>query len=74
MGKISSIISSHNKNILNPVSNTEYGCNCRSEESCPLQNKCVAPKIMYRADVKNLTSDEKSFTLELQKHPLKHVR
>ena len=43
---ISSIISSHNKNILNPVSNTKYGCNCRSKESCPLQNKCLIPKIM----------------------------
>ena len=59
MGDISSIISSHNKNILNPVSNTEYGCNCRSKESCPLQSKCLTPKIVYRADVKDLTNDEK---------------
>ena len=59
MGNISSIISSHNKNILNPVSNTEYGCNCRSKESCSLQNKCLTTKIVYRADVKNLTNDEK---------------
>ena len=58
MSKIS-IISSHNKNILNPVSNTEYGCNCRSKESCSLQNKCLTTKIVYRADVKNLTNDEK---------------
>ena len=53
MGNISSIISSHNKNILNPISNTVYGCNCRSQESCPLQNKFLTPKIVYRADVKN---------------------
>ena len=58
MGNISSIISAHNKNILNPVSNTEYGCNYRSKESCPLQNKCLTPKIVYQADVKNLTNDE----------------
>ena len=44
MGNISFIISSHNKNISNPVSNTEYGCNCRSKESCPLQNKYLTPK------------------------------
>ena len=37
MGNISSIISSHNKNILNPGSNAGYGCNCRSKESCPPQ-------------------------------------
>ena len=28
---------------------------------------------MCRADVKNLTNDEKKFPLELQKHPLKKV-
>ena len=48
MGNISSIILSHNKNILNPVSNTEYGCNYRSKESYPLQNKCLTPKIVYK--------------------------
>ena len=63
MGNISSIISSHNKNILNPISNTQYGCNCRSKESCPLQHKCLTPKIVYRADVKNLANDEKKFYL-----------
>ena len=54
MGNISSVILSHNKNILNPVSNTEYGCNCRSKESFPLQNKCLTTKIVYRTDVKNV--------------------
>ena len=73
MDNISSIIQSHNKNILSPVSNTKYGSNCRSKESCPLQNKCLTPKIVYRADVKNVTNDKKRFTLELQKHPLKNV-
>ena len=33
MGNISTIISSHNKNILNPVSNTEYDCNCRFKKT-----------------------------------------
>ena len=61
MGNISSIILSNHKNILNPVLNTEYGCNCRSKESCPLQNKCLTPKIVYRADVRNLTNDAKNF-------------
>ena len=59
MANISSILSLHKKNILNPVSNTEYGCNCRSKESWPQQNKFLAPKIVYRADVKNLTNHEK---------------
>ena len=63
MGNISSILSSHNKNILDPVSNTKYGCNCRSKESFPLQNKCLTPKILHRADVKNLTNNEKKVLL-----------
>ena len=71
MGNISSIISSHNKNILNPVSNTEYGCNCRSKESYPLQNKCLTPKIVYQADVKNLTNDERNFYLVVTETPFK---
>ena len=58
MGNISSIISAHNKNILNPVSNTEYGCNCRSKESCSLQNKCLTPKTVYLPDIKSLTNNE----------------
>ena len=71
MGNISSIISSHNKNILNPVSNKEYGCNCGPKESCPLQNKCLTPKIVYRSDVKNLTNDEKKFYLGVTETPFK---
>ena len=47
MGNISPIISSLNKSILNPVSITKYGCNCRSKESWQLQNKCLTPKIVY---------------------------
>ena len=73
MGNISSIISSHNKDILNPFSNTVSGCNCISKESCPLQNKCLTPKIVYRADLKILHMMKKTFALELQEHLLKNV-
>ena len=61
MGNISSIISSYNKNISNQVWNTKYGCNCRSKERYPLQNKCLNPKIVYRADVKSIMNDAKKF-------------
>ena len=56
---------------MNPVSNTEYGCNCRSKESCLLQNKCLTRKILYRADVKNLTNDENKFYLGVTETPFK---
>ena len=50
MNNISSIISGHNKNLLNP-NVTQYGCNCRIKEDSPLQNQCLTPNIIYRADV-----------------------
>ena len=50
MNNISSIISGHNKNLLNP-SVTQYGCNCRIREDCSLQNQYATPNIIYRADV-----------------------
>ena len=71
MGNISSIILSHNKNLLNPCSKTEYRCNCRSKECCSLQNKCLTPKILYRADVKDLRNDEKKFYLGVRETPFK---
>ena len=47
-----SIISSHNKHILNSY-NTEYGCNCNNRDECPL-----TPRIVYRADVTDNKTDE----------------
>ena len=52
MSNLSSIISSHNKILLRPRI-TEYGCNCRTTENFPLQNHCVTPNIICRADVGN---------------------
>ena len=49
MSNIPSIISGHNKNLLNPTI-TQYGCNCRIREDCPLQNQWLTPDIICRAD------------------------
>ena len=66
---IGSIISSHNKAVLYS-DNTEYGCNCNDKNKCPLDNKCLTPRIVYRA----LTSPiiklkSKSFIMEYLAHP-----
>ena len=61
MGNISFIITSHNKNNLNPVSNTEYSCNCRSKKKLPATKKCLTLKIVYRGDVTNPTNDKRKF-------------
>ena len=58
MSNISWIISGHNKNLLSSTV-TQYGCNCLIREDAwncriggsTLQNQCLAPNIVYRADV-----------------------
>ena len=37
MRNMNSIISAHNRSIFNPPK-TKYGCNCRDNANCPLQN------------------------------------
>ena len=61
MGNMASIIPSHIHTILNPDVSLEYRCNCRWRNKCPLQNKCLTPKIVYRADLENKINDEKIF-------------
>ena len=66
-----SILSSLNLNIINPYKTQAYGCNCRTKESCPLQNQRLTPKIIYRADVENGTNSETKFYFELTETPFK---
>ena len=57
---ISSIISSHNRNILSPKQQS-FGCNCRVKNECPLNGECQTPSVIYRADVVNNFNDEEKF-------------
>ncbi|XP_065070331.1 uncharacterized protein LOC135695263 [Rhopilema esculentum] len=59
MKNIGSIISSHNKSVLNPKSKEEYGCNCKNKDDCPLGNECLTPNLIYEATVSNDKDDEK---------------
>ena len=65
MGSMTSIISSHNRTILNPDVSLEYGCNCRS------RNGCLTPKIVYRAIVENDINVEKRFYFGVSDTPFK---
>ena len=71
MSNISSILSSHNLNLTNPYKTNTYDCNCRTKESCPLQNQCLTPKIVYRADIENDTNNETKFYFGLTETPFK---
>ena len=57
---ISSKISSNNRRIINPPP-TNYGCNCRNRSTCPLDNKCLTPSIVYRANVSALNRPDKKY-------------
>ena len=65
-----SIISLHNKHILNSNS-TEYGCNCNNREECPLENKCLTPRIVYRADVTNNKTDKHKYYYGISDTPFR---
>ena len=45
MKSINSVISSHNKNIVNPRT-TSFGCNCWKKESCPLNRECLTSQLV----------------------------
>ena len=50
MNNVSSILSTHNKNILNPKQ-TSFGCNCRNKDNCSLNGECLTPNIIRCADI-----------------------
>ena len=70
MGNVASVLSADNRNILYPKI-SKFGCDCRSKTDCPLDNKCLTPKIVYQADVRNDTNDEKKFYLGVSETPFK---
>ena len=78
MRNMGSIISAHNRSILSPPK-TNFGCNCRNKNTCPLQNKCLTPNIIYQADVTNNVDEERRVYFGLAETPFKerhrnHVR
>ena len=78
MKNIGSIISTHNRNILNPIVKS-YGCNCKVKSSCPLKGECLTLKIIYRADVTNDANNDKKFYFGLadtsfKKRYINHTR
>ena len=64
MSNISLITVGHNNSLLQPKI-TKYGCNCRVKNSCPLQNQCQTPNLIYGADVANEVNNEKKIYFRL---------
>ena len=49
---MASLMATYSRSILNP-NDQVYGCNCRMRNDCPLQHKCLTPRIVYQATVPN---------------------
>ena len=48
---LASLISSHNKKILNEKPEEELECNCRTKSECPMHGKCRSKCIVYQAKI-----------------------
>ena len=52
MENMGSIIKKHKKKILsNTPAISDDGCNCRSKNQCPIENKCLSSALVYSATV-----------------------
>ena len=75
MPNIQSIISSHNKTILRKEANrsaeTEKACNCRANNSCPLQGECLTKAVVYQASVENEATNESQTYVSLTENTFK---
>ena len=62
--KISSIISSLNRNILSRKQQS-FGCNCTVKDECPFNGECQTSLVIYKADVVNDSNDGEKFYFRL---------
>ena len=69
MRNLSSILTNHNKKIL-AENERQYECNCGKKYECPLENKCLTPRVIYDADVIPLNNSRK-FYIGLSDTPFK---
>ena len=60
---MTNIISSHNKKIINS-GNEANGktCNCRNKSNCPLDNKCLINKTVYKSEIETKNDINELFT------------
>ena len=65
-----SIISDNSNQVLQLKPKTK-GSNCRDKNTCPLDNKCLTPKVIYQPDVPMTLMTPINITWDFQKHLLK---
>ena len=58
MENMGAIISKHNKKILSNNDTNDKLCNCRSQQHCPLDNKCLTTSLIYNAQITSTTANQ----------------
>ena len=53
MPNVKTIISNHNRHLLEKRNepSTDKNCNCRARDECPLNGKCLTKSIVYKAEI-----------------------
>ena len=51
MRNMSAVISSHNKSLMRKETPPDRTCNCRNQDQCPLDKKCLSSNIVYEAEI-----------------------
>ena len=65
MKNMDSIIPRHTVvKIVNPMQKS-FECNCRKKDSCPLNDECLTPKVIYRAVVSTEANNNHKFFFSL---------
>jgi len=70
MPNIATIISGHNKQLLNPKQET-HSCNCRRKTEFPLSNECLTPSVTYQAEITNDKNNDKKTYIGVSETPFK---
>ena len=47
------------------------GCNCNNRDGNPLENECLTPRLVYRADGTNNKTDEHKYCYSISDTPFK---
>ena len=62
-------VKKHNNNLLRKNDTNKQNCNCRANNTCPLDSKCLSSNIVYSAEVligKNQHGDKYFGTCETE--------
>ena len=69
MPSVASIIKSHNKKVSSKEEgqqgNASKPCNCRKNNPCPMQSKCLTPSVIYKTEVKTADKDNSKLYIGL---------